>query len=270
MYVADTGNHRIQILDENLDFIGELVTISSRDHMTYPLLMMAIMLLMYVADHGNNRIQVFTANDIVYSGPGGGAHVQATGAGGFIFAIQDNRLSKRTQAGELVKTIPDDGVAGDENLQFHSPEGIAVNTVTGRVYVADTGNNRIKALDADLNQDSIRQLPAHGVVPGDGNNQFRFPKGIAINTVTGRVYVADTGNHRIKVLDEDLNILSHYENDQFDRPHDISLAMVGNNVQMRVTEPAQNPDLHSGRHCQNNWGWQKWAEASKSTNKCCC
>ena len=54
------------------------------------------------------------------------------------------------------------------------------------------------------------------------------------------MYVADTGNHRIKVLDEDLNILSHYENDQFDRPHDISLAMVGNNVQMRVTDFPNN------------------------------
>ena len=106
------------------------------------------------------------------------------------------------------------------------------------MYVADTENHRIKVLDADLK--FIRQLPAHGVVPGDGNNQFRFPKGIAINTVTGRVYVADTGNHRIKVLDEDLNILSHYKNDQFDRPHDISLAMVGNNVQMRVTDFPNN------------------------------
>ena len=34
VYVADTGKHRIQILDENLNFIGELVTISSSDHMT--------------------------------------------------------------------------------------------------------------------------------------------------------------------------------------------------------------------------------------------
>ena len=162
---------------------------------------------MYGADHGNNRIQVFTANDIVYSGPGGGAQVQATGAGGSIFAIQGNRLSKRTQAGELVKTIPDDGVAGDGNHQFRNPAAIAVHPVTGRVYVADTGNNRIKVLDADLN--FIRQLPAHGVVPGDGNNQFLFPKGIAINTVTGRVYVADTYNHRIKVLDADLNFIRH-------------------------------------------------------------
>ena len=100
-------------------------------------------------------------------------------------------------------------MAGGGNHQFRNPAAIAVHTVTGRVYVADTGNNRIKALDADLNQDSIRQLPAHGVVPGDGNNQFLFPKGIAINTVTGRVYVADTYNHRIKVLDADLNFIRH-------------------------------------------------------------
>ena len=146
---------------------------------------------MYVADHGNNRIQVFTANDIVYSGPGGEAQVQATGAGGSIFAIQGNRLSKRTQTGELVKRIPDDGVAGDGNHQFRNPAAIAINTVTGRVYVADTGNHRIKVLDADLN--FIRHLPTHGVVSGGGNNQFRFPSAIAVHPVRG------TQNSRIRV-----------------------------------------------------------------------
>ena len=75
---------------------------------------------------------------------------------------------------------------------------------------------------------------------GNGNLRFHSPEGIAVNTVTGRVYVADTGNNRIKVLDEDLNFLSHYENDQFDRPHGISLAMVGNCVQMRVTDCHNN------------------------------
>ena len=75
---------------------------------------------------------------------------------------------------------------------------------------------------------------------GNGNLRFHSPEGIAVNTVTGRVYVADTGNNRIKVLDEDLNFLSHYENNQFDRPHGISLAMVGNCVQMRVTDRHNN------------------------------
>ena len=159
VYVADTGNHRIKILDENLNFIGNFGGIGNyqfkRPH-DISFVDDGNNVTMYVADHGNNRIQVFTANDIVYSGPGGGAHVQATGAGGSIFAIHVNKLSKFIQAGEFVKRIPNDGVAGNGNLRFHSP-------------------------------------------------------------VTGRVYVADTGNNRIKVLDEDLNFLSHYENDQFDR-----------------------------------------------------
>ena len=57
VYVADTGNHRIH---ENLNFIGilakeELVTISSSDHMTYPLLMMTIMLLeIFLSPSPNN------------------------------------------------------------------------------------------------------------------------------------------------------------------------------------------------------------------------
>ena len=85
----------------------------------------------------------------------------------------------------------------------------------------------------------LKRIPNDGVA-GNGNLRFHSPEGIAVNTVTGRVYVADTGNNRIKVLDEDLNFLSHYENDQFDRPHGISLAMVGNCVQMRVTDRHNN------------------------------
>ena len=150
LYVADTGNHRIKILDENLNFIGNFGGRGignyqfKRPH-DISFVMDGNNITMYVADHGNNRIQVFTANDIVYSGQSEGhigAHVQVQGAGGSIFAI------------------PNDGVAGNENLRFHSPERIAVNTVTGRVYVADTGSNRIKALDADLK--FIRRAPWSG------------------------------------------------------------------------------------------------------------
>ena len=105
-------------------------------------------------------------------------------------------------------------------------------TRAGGFIFAIKGNSILKRTQVGV---LVRRIPAD-----DGNNQFRFPRAIAVHPVTGRVYVADTGNHRIKVLDADLNILSHYKNGQFDRPHDISLAMVGNNVQMRVTDFPNN------------------------------
>ena len=147
VYVANTGNHRIKILDENLNFIGNFGGIGNKRPHDISFVDDGNNVTIYVADHGNNRIQVFTANDIVYSGPGGGARVQATGAGWSIFAIQCNRILKRTQVGVLVRRIPADGVSGDGNLQFNDPEGIAVHPVTGKVYVADTGNHRIKVLN---------------------------------------------------------------------------------------------------------------------------
>ena len=38
------------------------------------------------------------------------------------------------------------------------------------------------------------------------DDQLNNPKGIAVHPRTHRVYVADTGNHRIKILNNDLTV----------------------------------------------------------------
>ena len=173
--------------------------------------------------------------------------------------MQGNRILKHTQAGELVERIPDDGVAGGGNLQFRNLEAIAVYPVTGRVYVADTQNHRIKALDADLG--FIRHLPVNGVEAGIENHQFNLPRGIAVHPVTGRVYVADTDNHRIKVLDADLTFIRHLpvngveagiENHQFNLPRGIAVHPVTGRVYVADTDNHRikvlDADLNFIRH----------------------
>ena len=67
-----------------------------------------------------------------------------------------------------------------------------VNPVSGSVYVADTGNDR------------IQQFSQNGTFittwgfTGNVNSQFVDPSGIAVNPVSGSVYVADRGNDRIQ------------------------------------------------------------------------
>jgi hypothetical protein len=62
---------------------------------------------------------------------------------------------------------------------------------TGKIFVADTGNDRIVRID-DM---TGRGWTTFGT-SGSGVNQFRSPEGIFVNA-TGQIFVADAGNHRL-------------------------------------------------------------------------
>src|SRR5919106_5925920 len=157
VYVADTANNRIQVFSSNGTFISKWGEYGAGDGMLVSPEGIAIDPLsgnVYVADTGNNRIQVFSSN------------------GTF---------------------IANWGKYGADNDSFNSPAGIAIDQ--GNVYVADTGNNRIQVFSS--NGTFISKWGEYGfreVRPPDG---MRFPEGIAIDPLSGNVYVADTVNNRI-------------------------------------------------------------------------
>jgi tripartite motif-containing protein 71 len=74
-----------------------------------------------------------------------------------------------------------------------SPQGIAVDSSSGNVYVVDTANNRIKKFSS--NGTFITEWGRYGT----GNGSLNSPRGIALDQA-GNVYVADTGNNRIQVF----------------------------------------------------------------------
>ncbi|KAG7168591.1 RING finger protein nhl-1-like 2, partial [Homarus americanus] len=86
---------------------------------------------------------------------------------------------------------------------FSAPEGIATDR-HGNIYVADTCNHRVQILDGD--GVFLREV---GVVSSetlqDGRRytktEFNEPTDVAASLDGSRVYVADAGNHRIKVFD---------------------------------------------------------------------
>ncbi|MBN1483956.1 MAG: TIGR03663 family protein, partial [Chloroflexia bacterium] len=110
-------------------------------------------------------------------------------------------LSSRLAAGSL-------GSAGSGPGQLSAPRDVAVGPA-GDLYVADAGNHRIVRFDpsgmpsswggfCDLATGSGCLTPEDGGPLGAG--QFNEPWGVAVDG-EGRVYVADTWNHRIQVFD---------------------------------------------------------------------
>src|SRR3954452_24226651 len=102
------------------------------------------------------------------------------------------------------------GSAGTAPGQFNVANGIAVDAA-GRVYVADTGNNRIQKLSP-----SGRFLAKWGTA-GKGNGEFTSPRGVAVDDA-GNVYVADHDNNRVQKLSPTGRFLARWGKNGGDGP----------------------------------------------------
>ena len=80
--------------------------------------------------------------------------------------------------------------------RFNNPEGIAISG--DMLYVADTGNHRIRAVN--LTSGIVSTIAGSTSGHQDGTSaRFNVPTGIAVSGNT--LYVVDKGNHRIRAID---------------------------------------------------------------------
>ncbi len=112
------------------------------------------------------------------------------------------------------------GELGTDPGLFNHPRGVAVGAKSD-VHVVDSDNHRVQVFDR--NGDFLREWGSNcnlatdlGCVDPDGDGplaygdgQFQEPWGIAV-AEDGRVYVADTWNHRIQVFDVDGSFLNKW------------------------------------------------------------
>lgn len=91
-----------------------------------------------------------------------------------------------------------DGVGADVRLQH--PTGLATDA-SGLLYVADSYNHKVKTLDPTTGQvNTLIGTAAAGMVDGPfAQAQLYEPEGVVV--VNGRLYIADTNNHAIRVAD---------------------------------------------------------------------
>ncbi|GHU61064.1 hypothetical protein FACS189445_2630 [Spirochaetia bacterium] len=106
--------------------------------------------------------------------------------------------------GGVVSTLAGSGTAGFANdtgtaAQFNSLHGITTDG-SGNLYVADSSNNRIRKIDATGVVTTFAGS-TQGFADDTGTAaQFNSPNGITIDGSGNHLYVADTGNHRIRKI----------------------------------------------------------------------
>ncbi len=99
------------------------------------------------------------------------------------------------------------GFAGDGGrataAQLNSPYGIAWDKTRNRVYVADTLNNRVRAILADGSMTTVVGTGSAGYTPKETNalkTALNHPRGLAVDP-GGRLYIADTYNNVVRLYD---------------------------------------------------------------------
>ena len=133
------------------------------------------------------------------------------GKGNFYVAAPNSQYVFEVSAGVVtqfagVGYIADRAKPGPANTEpLWNPYGLAVDK-QGNVYIADTGNNRIRKVDPSGNFTSFAGSSKPCYFQGrcgDGGNALKAklnaPQGVAVDAA-GNVYIADTGDNRIRVV----------------------------------------------------------------------
>jgi uncharacterized protein (TIGR03437 family) len=182
LYVADTLNHRVRKISP----AGVIATVAGTGEagvygdggpatsaqLDSPMgVFMGANGVLYIADTGNNRIRMVAANGQIF-----------------------------TLAGNGNAAFYGDGLQG-AFASVHAPQGITVD-VNGNVLVADTGNQRIRGIAPDGTIHTVAGSGGQGF-SGDGgpatSAQLNLPAALATDAA-GNIYVADTGNNRVRAI----------------------------------------------------------------------
>ena len=192
----------------------------------------------YIMDYFNYRVRKVTVSTGIistvagdgtegYSGDGGKATSAelgyATGvavdvAGNIYIADYDNyRIRKVTASTGVISTVAGTGkygYSGDgeaaTSAELGLPYGVAVDTA-GNIYIADTGNNRIRKVTASTGKISTLAGDGTAGYSGDGgaatSAELNGPSGVALDAA-GNIYIADEQNERIRKLTVSTGIIS--------------------------------------------------------------
>jgi DNA-binding beta-propeller fold protein YncE len=232
IWVADSGNDRIAVFDEDGEFLfefggtGRLKPTAEGDptweggRFDFPT---GIDIdengFVYVADFRNTQIQVFDEQGEFVrafpdtdaptgkgsSGAGGGIAVtDVSAADGRVFATDEFQVFEFTSEGVLERQF---GKPGPEPEDLDRPNGLAI-AEDGIVYVSDSNHHRVTAFAGDGSVVwSVGRTPEG--LSDTGDREFGLPRGLAVME-DGTIVVADAFDFQLVRISSDGEILSEH------------------------------------------------------------
>ncbi|MEZ4365431.1 MAG: hypothetical protein R2939_03975 [Kofleriaceae bacterium] len=191
---------------------------------------------LFILDYADGRVRRVDAATGIITTIGGDGAWGASGDGGFatsapatwsagvvprpdgiyIAETAAHRIRRVDRATGLIETVAGTGNQGFEGdggpareARLSMPYALAFDAA-GRMYISDTGNHRVRRVDADGTIATIAGTGAAGF-GGDGGvasaAALDEPHGLAFDGA-GTLFVADHGNHRVRRIDATTGVIT--------------------------------------------------------------
>ncbi len=179
---------------------------------------------LFITDY-NNRIRKVGTNGNITTVAGGGAGgdgglatsaslsnptgVAVDAAGNLYIADKGNNRIRKVDASGIITTFAGTNVAGfagdggsATNARLSSPASVALDA-SGNLYIADTGNNRVRKVNPTGVITTVAGTNVSGFT-GDGgaatNARLSGVSGVAVDAA-GDLFILDSSNHRVRLVD---------------------------------------------------------------------